>query len=177
MENQKNATEDVCYFCGDEDVVIKWRYYGFCVEHKDYAPFWLDSYFCSFGDGACKNTAMSIINNKLRCENHAEIPKAAVKKSNMSVFLREVEHIVTNNRNVDYGDPLEDFSRTAKMWSAYLGVEIQPWQVSIMQMMLKISRLANNPFKGDSWLDIAGYSACGWHCIVETVDENSFIPF
>jgi hypothetical protein len=80
-------------------------------------------------------------------------------------MLREAERIVDGDRNVQYGDPRADFQRTATMWGAYLGVEIQPQDVAAMMALLKISRIRWSPEKRDSWVDLAGYAACGWHCV------------
>jgi hypothetical protein len=82
-----------------------------------------------------------------------------------ATLLFEAESIVNGDRNVQYGDPNADFARTAAMWSAFLGVEIQPWQVGAMMALLKISRISWSPEKYDSWLDLAGYAACGWDCV------------
>lgn len=32
-------------------------------------------------------------------------------------------------------------------------------------MALKLSRLTWSPERQDSWMDVAGYSACGWECV------------
>lgn len=79
-------------------------------------------------------------------------------------MLREAEQLVDGDRNNQYGDPRQDFQRTAAMWSAYLGVEIAPHDVAALMAMLKISRIRWSPGKRDSWVDLAGYAACGWHC-------------
>jgi len=79
-------------------------------------------------------------------------------------LLERAESIVNGARNVQYGDPKADFRRTAALWSAYLGVEIQPFQVAILMALLKISRLAWSPDHADNWLDLAGYAACGYDC-------------
>ena len=42
-----------------------------------------------------------------------------------------------------------------------LPVDIEPEDVAIMMGMLKIARLASNPQHMDSWVDLAGYAACG----------------
>lgn len=85
-------------------------------------------------------------------------------------ILSEADHLVNGDRNVSYGDPTADFSRTAELWGTYLrGVAarqdvIGPADVAVMMILLKISRLAWSPDKRDSWVDIAGYAACGADC-------------
>ena len=79
-------------------------------------------------------------------------------------LLTESERLVMGDRNAQYGDPRQDFQRTAAMWSAYLGVPVQAHDVAAMMALLKISRIRWNPEKMDSWADLAGYAACGWEC-------------
>lgn len=45
-------------------------------------------------------------------------------------------------------------------------VAIAPWEVSIFNILLKVARLANMPAHKDSWIDIAGYAACGYDITV-----------
>ena len=71
--------------------------------------------------------------------------------------LTEAEGLVHGDRNDDYGHPLDDFSRTAKMWSAILGVEVSAEQVGLCMCALKISRECNKP-KRDNMVDLAGYA-------------------
>lgn len=80
-------------------------------------------------------------------------------------LLAEAERLVNGDRNNQYGDPRQDFQRTATMWGAYLGVEIQPHDVAALMAMLKLSRIRWSPAKLDSWADLAGYAACGWDCV------------
>lgn len=121
-------------------------------------------------------------------------------QSNRSDVLEEAADIVDGDRNVDYGDPIQDFSRTGKYWGIHLssvlarrlhlmGVEdrdnihvgtviamvedlLDPHDVAIMMMQLKHSRLAWSPEKRDHWVDAAGYAACGWDCAVR---ENDYL--
>ncbi len=71
--------------------------------------------------------------------------------------LTEAEGLVHGQRNADYGHPLDDFTRTAKMWSAILGFEVPPIKVGLCMIALKISRECNKP-KRDNMVDAAGYA-------------------
>jgi hypothetical protein len=79
-------------------------------------------------------------------------------------LLFDAESAVNGDRNAQYGDPKQDFRRTADMWSAYLGIPVEMHDVAAMMMLLKVSRIRWSPEKYDSWMDAAGYAACGWDC-------------
>lgn len=73
-------------------------------------------------------------------------------------ILDEAEEIVNGARQAAYGHPLDDFTKTAKMWSGLFGVEITAEQVALGMMAVKMSRLLNTPNHRDSMVDIAGYA-------------------
>lgn len=73
-------------------------------------------------------------------------------------ILEEANRLVHGDRQADYGHPLDDFSKTALMWQAILGVPVTAEQVGLCMIAVKISRLCNRP-KRDSVVDIAGYAA------------------
>lgn len=75
--------------------------------------------------------------------------------------LSEAEKCVCGHREQDYGTPEDNFDRIAKMWSAYMGVEFNPVDVSMFMVMLKVARIAKSPDNMDSWVDLAGYASCG----------------
>lgn len=81
-------------------------------------------------------------------------PEPTDKKS----VLSEAGDLVYGPRGEDYGHPFDDFKRTAKMWSAILGIEIRAEQVGMCMIALKLSRQCNKP-KRDNLIDIAGYAA------------------
>lgn len=60
-------------------------------------------------------------------------------------------------RQQDYRHPADDFRRTALMWTAILGVEVDPQLVPLCMIAVKISRQVNHP-KRDNLVDIAGYA-------------------
>lgn len=90
-------------------------------------------------------------------------------------MLEEAANAVEGDRNVQYGPPLEDFQRTATMWSAYLGVPIQPHDVGAMMALVKVSRIRQSPAKRDSWVDLAGYAACGWDCARPADPDGNYV--
>lgn len=88
----------------------------------------------------------------------------------MTEFIRagvldEARGLITGDRNAQYGDPIQDFRRTAELWSTYLGISLQPYDVAAMMALLKLSRIRWSPEKRDSWVDLAGYAACGMECV------------
>lgn len=109
--------------------------------------------------------------------------------------LATADSLVNGDRNVEYGDPNEDFRRTSIYWSTHAGGVLRrkiaksdinleasttdellklvdslfdPHDVAIMMVQLKNSRLAWSPEKKDNWIDSAGYSACGYDCTTRT---------
>ena len=74
-------------------------------------------------------------------------------------ILEEALRITSHDRNNSYGPPDQDFTRTAKIWSAIFGIEIEARQVALAMIGLKISR-ATWSHKRDHATDIAGYARC-----------------
>jgi hypothetical protein len=68
---------------------------------------------------------------------------------------------VLTDRNVTHGEPEDSFSKIAQGWSALKKIEITPVDVALMLAWLKIVRAHDNPAHADSFVDLAGYAACG----------------
>lgn len=64
-------------------------------------------------------------------------------------------------RGESYGDVRENHERIADLWSVVFGHPIEPEQVALAMTCVKIARLIETPDHADSWVDIAGYGACG----------------
>jgi hypothetical protein len=75
-------------------------------------------------------------------------------------ILEEVARITSSDRQKVYGHPLEDWTRTAKMWSAILGVEVTAAQCCLCMVAVKVSRLCKSPLHRDSVVDVLGYARC-----------------
>lgn len=75
-------------------------------------------------------------------------------------ILLEALRLTRGNRNADYGHPLDDFTRTAALWSAFLGTPVDYRQAIVCMMLVKVSRLGHTPEHHDSIVDLAGYADC-----------------
>lgn len=80
---------------------------------------------------------------------------------NRTDTLTRAAHAVSGQRNTNYGTPEDNFARIAGLWSQHLGVSITSTDVALMMVLLKVARLRHDPGHEDSWVDIAGYAACG----------------
>lgn len=70
---------------------------------------------------------------------------------------------VCSDRNLQYGEPEDNFLRIATLWNAYLGkMYVTSYDVAVMMCLFKIARLQSSAFESvDSWVDLIGYAACG----------------
>lgn len=75
--------------------------------------------------------------------------------------LREAEKCTCGQREQDYGSPEDNFDVIAKMWTAYLGMLVTSVDVAMMMALLKIGRISTGTATADSFVDLAGYAACG----------------
>lgn len=91
-----------------------------------------------------------------------------------SDILDKAKECVCGQREQDYGTPESNFQLIADLWNAYLGDnccenvegyaclnDLTPTDVAMMMALLKIARIKNGGGTGDSFVDLAGYAACG----------------
>ena len=76
-------------------------------------------------------------------------------------ILDKAKTIINGERQGSYGQAEDSFSIIAKMWSAYLGIDIDASDVANMMVLMKVARNANGVYKDDNWIDICGYAALG----------------
>jgi hypothetical protein len=87
------------------------------------------------------------------------------KETIRSSVLNEANNIVNGARNKAYGSAEDNFQNIANLWNGYLEkVTLTPVDVANMMALMKIARLKHSPDHRDSWVDIAGYAACGAEC-------------
>lgn len=74
--------------------------------------------------------------------------------------LKAAAECVCGSREEDYGSPEDNFAVIAALWTAYTGTDVTPKDVAMMMALLKIAR-AKAGSKPDTYVDLAGYAACG----------------
>lgn len=80
---------------------------------------------------------------------------------------------VCGDRNLQYGEPEDNFSSVAKLWSSYLDIDIGLEDVAIMMCLFKIARLKGSCYESkDSWVDLIGYAACGGEIALRSTEDE-----
>lgn len=91
--------------------------------------------------------------------------------------LETAKRYVLKDRNATHGEPEDNFGRIAELWTAYKRVPINATDVAVMMTLVKVARIAQSPEHRDSWIDLAGYAACGAGIALRPPeDENPCIP-
>ena len=114
----------------------------------------------------------------MRVENPDDVADVAdvaeAKKPTRRSILRDAERCVCGDRDAQYGSPETSLEAIADFWGAYLwnkydlgqqkGVGknfITPEDAAAMMVLFKMARVATGSYSADSWVDAAGYAACG----------------
>lgn len=71
-------------------------------------------------------------------------------------ILLKAHALINGDRQNGYGHPIENLSRIAALWSAYLGRTVSAKDVAVCMAFVKLGREAGN-HKPDNLLDAAGY--------------------
>ena len=117
---------------------------------------------------------------KLETENEPDEGEGEAKKLTRAAVLEKARACVCGEREEDYGSPEDSFGCIAELWEAYLRaacispdsvVRVTPTDVAMMMALLKIARVGTSFVGGtaDSFVDLAGYAACGAECAEVTV--------
>lgn len=107
-----------------------------------------------------------------------KVPKEAIDPA--AELLMEALKIVQGARRQAYGTPEDNFQVIADLWNAIIRkkisvdrqtIRLEPTDVACMMVLVKIARLAETPEHRDSWVDTAGYAACGVRCAERRKDS------
>lgn len=102
--------------------------------------------------------------------------------NNRKSVLDEASTIVNGERANAYGGPEDSFKTIAGLWNAYFQYQtkgipnIKAHDVALMLNLLKVARLVQSPDHRDSWVDMAGYAACGAECALPKKENGYVLP-
>lgn len=85
------------------------------------------------------------------------IPKPGANTPEENI-LTEAAKITAADRQLIYGSPKENWTRTAEIFNAMTGLKLTPAQAVQMAVAVKLARLQNAPNHRDSLVDLAGYA-------------------
>ena len=80
-------------------------------------------------------------------------------------FLEEASKLIGGDRQKDYGDKVQNHTNIAKLWSAYLDVEVMG--------LLKVARTKLGATSKDTYIDMAAYSAIAGEIRFKDEKKNS----
>ena len=91
---------------------------------------------------------------------------------NRSEVLNAARDIVCSDRNIEYGEPEDNFAIIADYWTTYLCLRkkipldfiLTPEDVANLMILFKMGRITSGGNTDDSFIDIAGYAACACEC-------------
>lgn len=117
---------------------------------------------------------------ELETEDEPDEGEGEAKKLTRAAVLEKARACVCGEREEDYGSPEDSFGCIAELWEAYLRaaciapnavVTVTPTDVAMLMALLKIARVGTSFVGGtaDSFVDLAGYAACGAECAEVTV--------
>lgn len=88
-------------------------------------------------------------------------------------ILLKAEELINGDRAAAYGSPLEQYTKTAALWNAYLGIDSITAEDAVnMMVLLKVQRNGKDGYHEDSVTDIAGYAGVAQKLHIERQVEH-----
>lgn len=92
--------------------------------------------------------------------------------------LNDAKNCVCTDRNSQYGEPEDNFTVIAELWTQYLiracEALMKPltgYDVGMMMTLFKIGRMETGTIKRDSFVDALSYLACAAEIALRDTDE------
>ena len=95
-------------------------------------------------------------------------------------ILLEAADVTCGDRDVDYGEPLDNHQFIIDMWNPYLkhaarvrgNHTLLPVDAAILMVLVKVARSVVSPTKEDTWVDGAGYFAIAGEIALTRSERN-----
>ena len=123
---------------------------------------------CSDWVNANPHEAASLMGYEvIKDEQEADEPS---ELSTRATILEAAKRCVCGHWEQDHGTPENNFNLIASLWEPYIrtrcvgkgtDVSIGPEDVAMLMELLKIARICTGTGTADSFVDLAGYAACG----------------
>ena len=118
-----------------------------------------------------------------KVETGNEPDEGEPEKLTRAAVLEKARACVCGEREEDYGSPEDSFGCIAELWEAYIRaacvspnaiITVTPTDVAMLMALLKIARVGTSFVGGtaDSFVDLAGYAACGAECAEVEVSSD-----
>ena len=95
-----------------------------------------------------------------------------MKKPNRCDLLSEASALTSQERNKDYGDPVDNMTHIADIFNAITGHEIKPSDVAILHIATKLARKRTSPLKKDHYVDTMAYMGIAYECELQEVEPS-----
>jgi hypothetical protein len=106
---------------------------------------------------------------------------------NRTGILTLADDTVNGERQDQYGNPEDNFAVIGRLWEIFITAKclsvdasgkpyckINPPDVANLMILLKVARnTTGNVDKVDTWVDIAGYAACGGAMLQPETNDNN----
>lgn len=92
--------------------------------------------------------------------------------------LLDAAKAAVSDRGLNYGKPEDNFNRIAALWMVHVenrydvSIVFDATDVALMMALMKIARLQHQSDHKDSWVDLAGYAACGANIAVQDEERE-----
>lgn len=100
-------------------------------------------------------------------EKEVEPKTNIIEGTDREKILKKAITCVCGHREQDYGSPENNFQIIANLWNAYInddrldGIKLTSKDVAMMMALLKVARARSDKPTEDTFVDLAGYAACG----------------
>tara|TARA_Y100000310_G_C20432607_1_gene692200 strand:- start:64 stop:387 length:324 start_codon:yes stop_codon:yes gene_type:complete len=89
-------------------------------------------------------------------------------------IINEASKLVSNDREKSYGNKSINHKNIAKLWSAYLDMEVSSHDVAMLMSLLKIARTKSGELCIDNYIDLVGYAAIAGQLASEEKNQLEF---
>ena len=89
-----------------------------------------------------------------------------------SEILKRADEIINGQREQDYGSAERNFGLIGQLWTVYLDHLVTAADVANMMCLFKVARIKTGRGTEDSYIDAAGYMACGGEIATAAKDEK-----